>query len=69
MRDGFRWSPDGRSMAYWQFDPTGVERFMLINNTDSLYLDDHPVPYPKAGTTNSAVASASSTRPAGRRRG
>ncbi len=37
VRDGFRWSPDGRSIAYWQFDSTGVGIFSLINNTDSLY--------------------------------
>jgi dipeptidyl-peptidase-4 len=24
LRDGFRWSPDGKSIAYWQFDTEGV---------------------------------------------
>ena len=37
VRDGFRWSPDGRRIAYWQFDTTGVGIFTLINNTDTLY--------------------------------
>ena len=37
MRDGFRWSPDGSRIAYWQFDTTGVGNFTLINNTDALY--------------------------------
>ncbi len=55
VRDGFRWSPDGRSIAYWQFDSTGVGIFSLINNTDSLYPAITRIPYPKAGTTNSAV--------------
>lgn len=55
VRDGFRWSPDGRSVAYWQFDSTGVEIFSLINNTDTLYPVVTRIPYPKAGTTNSAV--------------
>lgn len=55
VRDGFRWSPDGRSIAYWQFDSTGVGIFSLINNTDSLYPTITRIPYPKAGTTNSAV--------------
>lgn len=55
VRDGFRWSPDGRSIAYWQFDSTGVGVFSLINNTDSLYPAITRIPYPKAGTTNSAV--------------
>ena len=53
--DGFRWSPDGRSIAYWQFDTSGVERFTLINNTAGLYPQITQFPYPKPGTTNSAV--------------
>ncbi|HEY0995438.1 MAG TPA: S9 family peptidase [Gemmatimonadaceae bacterium] len=55
LRDGFRWSPDGRSIAYWQLDATGVRDFLLINNTDSLYSFTVPIQYPKAGTTNSAA--------------
>ena len=55
MRDGFRWSPDGQRIAYWQLDATGVRDFLLINNTDSLYSFVTPVQYPKAGTTNSAA--------------
>jgi dipeptidyl-peptidase-4 len=30
LRDGFRWSPDGRAVAYWQFDTSGVERFVTV---------------------------------------
>jgi dipeptidyl-peptidase-4 len=55
VRDGFRWSPDGRSIAYWQFDSTGVGMFSLINTTDALYPIITRIPYPKVGTTNSAV--------------
>ncbi len=55
FRDGFRWSPDGRAIAYVQFDMTGVRDFTLINDTDSLYSFTIPIQYPKAGTTNSAV--------------
>ncbi len=55
MRDGFRWSPDGSKIAYWQLDARGVRDFLLINNTDSLYSFVKPVQYPKAGTTNSAA--------------
>jgi len=55
LRDAFRWSPDSKSIAFWQFDSTGVEQFALINNTDSLYPKIVNIPYPKAGTTNSAV--------------
>ena len=55
LRDGFRWSPDGRSIAYWQLDASGVGEFLMINNTDSLYSFTIPVQYPKAGTTNSSA--------------
>ncbi|HVT40825.1 MAG TPA: S9 family peptidase [Gemmatimonadaceae bacterium] len=55
LRDGFRWSPDGTRIAYWQLDASGVRDFLLINNTDSLYSFVKPVQYPKAGTTNSAA--------------
>ena len=37
LQDGFRWSPDGTRIAYWQFDMTGVGTYRLINDTDSLY--------------------------------
>jgi len=55
VRDGFRWSPDGSRIAFWQFDTTGVGLFSLINDTDTLYPVVTKIPYPKAGTTNSAV--------------
>jgi len=55
LRDGFRWSPDSRQIAYWQFDSEGVGTFYLLNNTDSLYPELTRLPYPKVGTTNSAV--------------
>lgn len=55
VRDGFRWSPDGKSLAFWQFDVTGVEQFALIDNTSSLYPKITNIPYPKTGTKNSAV--------------
>ena len=54
LRDGWRWSADGRLIAYWQLDATGVRDFTLINDTDSLYSYQVPVQYPKAGETNSA---------------
>ena len=55
LRDGFRWSPDGMRVAYWQLDVSGVKDFDLIDDTDSLYSFPVPVQYPKAGTTNSAA--------------
>jgi dipeptidyl-peptidase-4 len=54
-RDGFRWSPDGTRIAYWQLDDSGVQDYALIDDTDSLYSYVKPVQYPKAGTPNSAA--------------
>ena len=53
-RDGFRWSPDGTSIAYWQLDCSGVGEFLMIDNLADRYSKVVPVQYPKAGTTNSA---------------
>ena len=54
-RDGFRWSPDGDHIAYWQSDTEGIGTFYMINNIDSVYSEPIPLPYPKVGTDNSAV--------------
>lgn len=53
LRDGFRWSPDGRHIAFWRFDTSSIKDFFLINNTDSLYPRITPIKYPKVGTMNS----------------
>ena len=55
LQDGWRWSPDGRSIAFWRLDAAGVRTFDLIDDTDSLYSFVKPVQYPKAGETNSAA--------------
>lgn len=55
VRDGFRWSPDGKYIAFWQMDSSGVGEFSMINNTDSLYPRVTTFRHPKVGTTNSAV--------------
>ena len=54
-RDGFRWSPDGKNIAYWQSDTKNIGTFYLINNVDSIYSKPIPLPYPKVGTKLSAV--------------
>ncbi len=54
IRDGYRWSPDGHSMAFWSFDTTGVEDFHLVDTTQGTYPRLTSFPYPKVGTTNSA---------------
>ena len=54
-RDGFRWSPDSKQIAYWQLNSEGVKEMLLINNTAGLYPVVTAFPYPKAGETNSAA--------------
>lgn len=54
IRDGFRWSPNSRSIAYWQLNASEVRDFYMINNTDSLYSYIIPVQYPKVGETLSS---------------
>jgi len=54
LRDGFRWSPDGKRIAYWQFDTEGVRDFHLVNYTESLYPKITTFNYPKVGERNSA---------------
>ena len=53
-RDGFRWSPDGEHLAYWQLDCSGVGEFYMVDNLSDRYAQLVPVQYPKAGTTNSS---------------
>ncbi len=52
-RDGFRWNPDSKSIAYWNIDATKIRNHLMINNTDSLYPFTIPVEYPKAGESPS----------------
>ncbi|HEX3086816.1 MAG TPA: DPP IV N-terminal domain-containing protein, partial [Pyrinomonadaceae bacterium] len=55
LRDGWRWSPDGRSIGYWQSDTEGVRDYYILNNTDELYPKFVTMQYPTAGEMNSAV--------------
>jgi dipeptidyl-peptidase 4 len=69
LRDAFRWSPDGKQIAYWQFDTQGVGIFQLLYNLGApreivtgfpypgigRYPSRLDIPYPIAGTTNSAA--------------
>ena len=52
--DGFRWGPDGKSIAYWQIDANTIRDFYMINTTDSIYSYTIPVEYPKVGEAPSA---------------
>jgi dipeptidyl-peptidase 4 len=69
LRQAYRWSPDGKSIAYWQFDTAKVKNFPLVYNVGGPYdvvthipypqFGVYPVvkeiPYPQPGTTNSSV--------------
>lgn len=55
IRDAFQWSPDGKSIAYLQFDTEGVGEFHLTNYLAGKYPEVLPLPYPKVGTTNSSA--------------
>jgi dipeptidyl-peptidase-4 len=69
LRDCFTWSPDGRKIAYWQFDTSGVGIFPLIYNLGppreivtgfpypglAAYPSLMNIAYPITGSTNSAV--------------
>jgi dipeptidyl-peptidase-4 len=54
LRDAWRWSPDGRRIAFWRFDQSPVETFYMIDES-SVYSEPIPLRYPKAGTANSRV--------------
>ncbi len=48
-RDGFRWGPDSKSIAYWQIDANKIRDYFMLNTTDSVYSKVIPVEYPKVG--------------------
>ncbi len=52
-RDGIQWSPDSKTIAFWQIDATKIRDFYMINNTDSVYSKIVPVEYPTAGQSPS----------------
>ncbi|HEX2976311.1 MAG TPA: S9 family peptidase [Bacteroidales bacterium] len=54
-RDGFRWSPDSKTIAYWQIDAGNIRKFYMINNTDSVYSRIIPIEYPKVGQNPSSA--------------
>ena len=54
-RDGFRWSPDSKRIAFWQVNADGTKDFMMMDNTSSIYSKPIPVEYPKVGEAPSAV--------------
>lgn len=54
-RDGFRWSADGKRIAYWQVDANKIRDYYMLNTTDSNYSKVISVEYPKVGEQPSPV--------------
>ena len=52
---GFHWSPDGRYIAYYQFDERKVPMFSMDIYGSELYPQQQEFKYPKAGEVNSIV--------------
>jgi len=69
VRDAFRWSPDGKRIAYWQFDTSNVKNYPLVYDVGpssklltsvpypdfGVYPTVRQIPYPQPGTPNSSV--------------
>ena len=64
LRNGFRWSPDGKFIAYWQFDTAGVREFKLINNTDTPLSANHLLRLPEGRAKPTPPAAWAWSRPA-----
>ncbi len=66
-RDGWRWSPDSKQIAYWQLDTRGVKTFTLIDDTSGTHPILKTFAYPKTGERNSTcrvgIVSASGSEP------
>ncbi len=54
LRDGFRWSPDGRYIAFYQLDETGTRDFQMTDFR-TLYPETTEFRYPKAGEANAEI--------------
>jgi len=49
IRDAFRWSPDGKRIAFWQFNTSTVRNFPLLYNVGAPYKVVTHIPYPQFG--------------------
>ncbi|NBB88645.1 MAG: prolyl oligopeptidase family serine peptidase [Bacteroidetes bacterium] len=52
----FEWSPDGRYLAYLEFDESEVEQFSMKYYTDGPYPQKYEFKYPKVGEENATVS-------------
>jgi dipeptidyl-peptidase 4 len=48
-RDGFRWSPDSKKIAFWQMNAQNTKEYLMVNNSDEIYPKVVPVEYPVSG--------------------
>jgi dipeptidyl-peptidase-4 len=55
LRNGFRWSPDSKYIAYWQLNCEGVKEFHITNSGDGPYARLISIRYPKTGEKNPAA--------------
>ncbi|MEM7659179.1 MAG: DPP IV N-terminal domain-containing protein, partial [Bacteroidota bacterium] len=53
--DAFKWSPDGKKIAFYRFDESAVREFQMPIY-GSLYPDPYVFKYPKAGEDNAVVS-------------
>jgi len=53
--DGFKWSPDGKRLAYYRSDESEVKQFSMTMFGE-LYPEEYTFKYPKAGEKNSDVS-------------
>jgi len=51
----FSWSPDGKYVAYYEFDESNVKEFAMNEYQENLYPTVYKYKYPKAGEANSVV--------------
>jgi len=54
VAQAWKWSPDGKYLAYWQTDESKVERF-VSTDYEGIYPEYTDIPYPKAGSQNPEV--------------
>jgi len=55
LQDGWRWSPDGKRIAFWRLDQSRVPVFTWVNDLAGQYSVPVGLRYPKPGEPNSAV--------------